>query len=378
MAESLERILNKIKNEFKQEIYTVVAQQIAEDLLNYYQKKDTYSKVEVNNLLENVSGLKLVIVQTLPTENIQRDTIYLLPKPDAKTRDAYDEYIYINQWEKIGSTDINTDNFITQQDMEDFFNSNQEVIVDDETPTSNTWKLWIDESAASSQDVIEVTSEQLDYYRKGQTYTKAEVNALISNLTKEYITVALKDNQLQESSRASVWLDTNVDALYFGNYGTLFEPTNESAVPYNASQPIVGRIDPAMYVRYLGSETRYIKVSGKLTLDYSTSLNIDRACSIGILRYEYHDAYTEEYSGGLSMNVPAGFSAKTISTSYGYAKASNTSYYTIDIPPTIVPINQYDVISIEATNDGTATFVGHTSGFSDYNGLGTYFTIELL
>ena len=67
------------------------------DLLNYYTKTD------VDDLLSNLSRLKLLVVNELPTTNISLDTIYLLREKDGTCV----EYVYINDtWEIIGSTKI--------------------------------------------------------------------------------------------------------------------------------------------------------------------------------------------------------------------------------------------------------------------------------
>lgn len=55
-------------------------------------------------------AVKFLIVNELPTENIQTDTIYLVPSDDPTTQDIYLEYMYINnQWELLGQKQIVVD-----------------------------------------------------------------------------------------------------------------------------------------------------------------------------------------------------------------------------------------------------------------------------
>ena len=55
-------------------------------------------------------AVKFVIVNELPTEDIQTDTIYLVPSDDPTTQDLYLEYMYINnQWELLGQKQIVVD-----------------------------------------------------------------------------------------------------------------------------------------------------------------------------------------------------------------------------------------------------------------------------
>lgn len=55
-------------------------------------------------------SIKLIVVNQLPTENIELDAIYLVPSQETETQNNYEEYVYINnQWEKLGEVPIATD-----------------------------------------------------------------------------------------------------------------------------------------------------------------------------------------------------------------------------------------------------------------------------
>ena len=88
------------------------------DLANYYKKTETYTQSEVDNLIGSISTLTLLVVQTLPTQDISTSTIYLVPKSTAQTNNIYDEYIYSNNaWEFIGNTDVNLTNYVQFSDL---------------------------------------------------------------------------------------------------------------------------------------------------------------------------------------------------------------------------------------------------------------------
>jgi hypothetical protein len=74
----------------------------------------------VNGLLEGLTGgINLQIVETLPTENIDTNTIYLMLKEEAFLNDYYDEYMYINsQWELIGNTLVNMVDYYTKTEVD--------------------------------------------------------------------------------------------------------------------------------------------------------------------------------------------------------------------------------------------------------------------
>lgn len=88
-----------------------------------------YDKTAVNDLISGLTtGINLEIVEVLPTENIDTNTIYLVLKTEAFLDDYYDEYMYINsRWELIGNTrvdltgitaaDISYNNTITELEL---------------------------------------------------------------------------------------------------------------------------------------------------------------------------------------------------------------------------------------------------------------------
>lgn len=84
-------------------------------LINYYSKAETYTREEVQTLINAMTHLSFLIVAELPTTNISTTTIYLVPNGDlAPKPSVYDEYIYINNaWEKIGSTQVDLSNYAT-------------------------------------------------------------------------------------------------------------------------------------------------------------------------------------------------------------------------------------------------------------------------
>lgn len=86
-------------------------------LVNYYKKSESYSKAEVNTLIENVKNSRFEKVETLPATG-ESNVIYLLPRQDTEIGNVYDEYIWVdNAWEKIGSTDIDLSGYVTIQQL---------------------------------------------------------------------------------------------------------------------------------------------------------------------------------------------------------------------------------------------------------------------
>ena len=97
--------------------------EIVLDLANYYTTSQTYSKTEVDTLIAGVSGLHFEVVNALPTQDIDMNTIYLVPKQDSGQQDVYDEFICLDDtttpatWEKIGTTEIDLSDYVTDTEL---------------------------------------------------------------------------------------------------------------------------------------------------------------------------------------------------------------------------------------------------------------------
>ena len=111
---------------------------------NYYTKQQTYTKDEVKSLLGTAAGFQFVIVEELPLQG-DPTKIYLVPvskltqltenDPQAEVDDYYDEYIWLaseNRYECIGSTRINIDDYVTNEDFETALNTKSDTTYVDE------------------------------------------------------------------------------------------------------------------------------------------------------------------------------------------------------------------------------------------------------
>lgn len=69
---------------------------------------DYYTKQEVQELIHDLEGLTVVIVDQLPATG-EANTMYFVPNGS-----VYDEYMYISgAWEALGSTDVDLSNYVT-------------------------------------------------------------------------------------------------------------------------------------------------------------------------------------------------------------------------------------------------------------------------
>ena len=82
----------------------------------------TYTKTEIDNLIDAIGGMHFELVNALPTENISTSTIYLVPSENSRSRNTKDEYINLDGttagWEQIGSTSVNLSNYYTKTEID--------------------------------------------------------------------------------------------------------------------------------------------------------------------------------------------------------------------------------------------------------------------
>ena len=76
----------------------------------------------------NNSSLKMVVVEVLPSENIDLSAIYLKLSEIQKEQNIYDEFIYTDgAWEQIGTTAIDISNLVTKEDFDNLVNNETQI-----------------------------------------------------------------------------------------------------------------------------------------------------------------------------------------------------------------------------------------------------------
>lgn len=188
----------------------LLIQQVANSLVNYYLKSETYSRAEVNDLVAAVGKFQSKIVSTLPTPSIDTTGwIYLVPSDNPKTQNVKEEYITVldgstYKWEHIGSTNIDLSPYSTTEQMNAAINTALQAY----TTTENLTTL-----LAQKQDVINDLSTIRSGASAGATalqpaalndyYTKQQADALLgqkqNTLTFDNAPTENSDNPVKSS-----------------------------------------------------------------------------------------------------------------------------------------------------------------------------------
>lgn len=149
-----------------------VSDQIASDLENYYQKRETYSKTKIDELVAAIPKFAVSVVDALPTSNISTTTVYLV-KDKTDSGDLYTEYIYVekvNDWEELGRQRVDLTGYVTSQMLTDALSSalanyaKKSDIPTVPTALKNPYKLTIlgktyDGSSAISIDISDIVDK---------------------------------------------------------------------------------------------------------------------------------------------------------------------------------------------------------------------------
>ena len=138
------------------------------DLTNYYNKTNSYSKTEVDTIISNVKNGRFEVVAALPTTDIKTNVIYLVPSADPQSSNVKDEYINLDGtttgWELIGSTAIDLSNYVQKSQTAG-------LLKNDGSVDTNTYAKTSDLGTAAAKDsTTSVTQNSGDLVTSGGVY----------------------------------------------------------------------------------------------------------------------------------------------------------------------------------------------------------------
>ena len=229
------------------------------DLTNYYLKSDTYTKTEVDALIAAITTINILVVQTLPTQNISTSTIYFVPKATASSQNVYDEYINLDGttagWELIGDTQIDLTNYIQKS-------LTAGLVKNDGTIDTNTYATTTD----LADKVDKVPGKGLsteDYTTAEQTKLSgieagAEVNDIVS--------FSVNGTAIQPDANRNVNLVVGITVLSYGtsSWADFIAAYNTNSIIFcrasSDSDPSVGTKTRLAVMAYVNSESNPTEV----------------------------------------------------------------------------------------------------------------------
>ena len=197
------------------------------NLVNYYLKSETYTRAEVQQLIDAVKQFTYVSVAELPTASADTmNKIYLVPSTNPATRNVKDEFITISvtdqgtttySWEQIGSTAIDLSGYYTSTQTDAAINT---ALASYSTTTqmnaaiaaaiaSYYTKTEVD--ALIANFITASVNNLVNYYLKSETYTKAEVQTLIDAIKQFTYEVVQTLPTASASTVGKIYLVPNAD-----------------------------------------------------------------------------------------------------------------------------------------------------------------------
>ena len=321
------------------------------DLVNYYLKSDTYTKTEVQQLIDAVKQFTYQVVTTLPTATADTmNKIYLVPSTNPETQNVKDEYITIDNgaeaetrytWEQIGSTTIDLSGYYTALQTDAAISSALSTALADYSTTS----------AMNTAITTAINTALADYSTTNQMnaaiataianyYTKAEVDALIAN----FITKSVNDlvnYYLKSDTYTKTEVQQLIDAVKQFTYQVVTTLPTATADTMNkiylvpSTNPETQNVKDEYITIDNGAEaeTRYTwEQIGSTTIDlsgYYTALQTDAAISSAL------STALADYSTTSAMNTAITTAINTALADYSTTNQMNAaiatalvSYYT--------------------------------------------------
>lgn len=295
------------------------------DLVNYYNKNETYTQAEIKALIEAVKTIDMEIVPAKPEEP-KSNVIYLIP--NGKTgNNIYDEYVYVNdKWELIGSTDIDLSNYYNKAEIDSKINielSEEEKYTDMQTFANNL----IGDFTASlneKQNIIADLGDIRDGALKGST--------ALQSVPAEYITETELNNYHDDTKQDTLIAGENVtienNVISVTNSGAVDSVNGKTgAVVLNADD--VGALPTTTKIPTktsdIENDSGYVKDTDYATEDKAGVVKIKDVQGIGMTSTKYltiKSATSASIKAGSNINQPIIPEKQHESVFYGLAKAS--------------------------------------------------------
>lgn len=295
------------------------------DLVNYYNKNETYTQTEIKALIEAVKTIDMEIVPAKPDEP-KSNIIYLIPNGKAGDN-IYDEYVYVNdKWELIGSTDIDLSNYYNKAEIDAKINidlSEEEKYTDMQTFANNL----IGDFTASlneKQNIIADLEDIRDGALKGST--------ALQSVPAEYITETelnnYHDNTKQDELIAGENITIENNVISATNSGAVNSVNGKTGdVVLNADE--VGALPNTTKIPTktsdIENDSGYVKDTDYATEDKAGVVKIKDVQGIGMTSTKYltiKSASSASIKAGSNINQPIIPEKQHESVFYGLAKAS--------------------------------------------------------
>ena len=276
-----------------------------QNLVYYYLKSETFTKTEVNQLIDAVKQFQYQSVQTLPTASASTmNIIYLVPGQSPTSQNVKDEYITIAttnemqetvySWEKIGTTEIDLSNYYTKSQTDAAITAAINTALADYSTTTQmtaaiaaalaSYYTKSEVDALISNFITASTQNLAYYYLKTETYSATEVNQLIAavkQFTYEAVSVL---PTASASTVGKIYLvpSTNPSAQNVKDEYITLTVTEEETTTYSWEKIGTTQVDLSNYYTKSQTDSAITTALNTALADYSTTSQVSVLISTAV------------------------------------------------------------------------------------------------
>ena len=354
----------------KQEVDALIANFITpstQNLVYYYLKSETFTKAEVNQLIDAVKQFQYQSVQTLPTASASTmNIIYLVPGVSPTTQNVKDEYITIAttnemqetvySWEKIGTTEIDLSNYYTKSQTDAAITAAINTVLADYVTTTQmtaaiaaalaSYYTKSEVDALIADFITKSVNDLTYYYLKSETFTKSEVNALIAAVQQfTYQSVAeLPTASADTMNKIYLVPSTNPQTKNVKDEYITIAVTDQGTTTYSWEQIGSTTIDLSGYY----TKTQTDAAINTALSAYSTTTQMNAAIAAAIANF-----YTKQEVDALIANF---ITASTQNLAYYYLKSE--TYSATEVNQLIDAVKQFTYEAVSVLPTASASTVG--------------------
>ena len=277
------------------------------DLVNYYLKTDTYTKAEVQQLIDAVKQFTYVSVAELPTASADTmNKIYLVPSTNPETKNVKDEYITIAvtdqgtttySWEQIGTTTVDLSGYYTSAQTDAAIsNALNTALASYSTTTQMTaaiataianYYTKAEVDALIANFITASVNNLVNYYLKSETYTQAEINQLIAAVQQFTYQSVAELPTASASTMNKIYLvpSTNPQTKNVKDEFITISVTDQGSTTYSWEQIGTTTIDLSGYYTSAQTDTAISNALNTALASYSTTTEMTAAIATAIANY---------------------------------------------------------------------------------------------
>jgi hypothetical protein len=229
----------------------------------------TWSSEKINSVISAFLSNTFLVVDELPTTDINPKVIYIVPKEGGESPNLREEYVYINgSWELIGSTEVDLSNYYTIQEVNNKLADKQDkltaigvVNITDNNISVDLTQFYtrdaVDSKLAVKQNIVTGSEGEVLYHNGSDVFTQfvmsdgyvaetADDLALCKNFRpsfKDIFETWYQFSHLNGTDHAGVY-GTN------GDYYWVYDDQTERIRETRNSNTYTGYVSPRSYSNY--------------------------------------------------------------------------------------------------------------------------------